>query len=150
MSDAKSLAVMQRWFDAVNAHDLDRLADLLDEGFVWEAGSSSALGMQATIPVWRTLFSAFPDLRLEPEQVLAQGDMVVARWRMTGTHLADFALTGPEGSLRPVPATHRRIDLAGCWVSEVQHERILRCWMYRDLATLLRQLGLFTSQATWP
>src|SRR6266849_5734953 len=119
MSDAENIAVMQRWFDAVNAHDSDRLAALLDEGFVWEGSSTSGLGSQATIATWRAMFSAFPDLQLEPEQVLVQGDTVVARWRLIGTHLADFALTGPEGPLRPVAATNRRIDLPACSVSEV-------------------------------
>jgi predicted ester cyclase len=150
MSDAENIAVMQRWFDAVNAHDSDRLVDLLDEGFVWEGSRTLGLGGQATTTAWRSLFSAFPDLRLEPEQVLAQGDTVVARWRLIGTHLADFALTGPEGPLRPVAATNRRIDLPACSVSEVKHGRIVRCWVYRDVATLLRQLGLLTTQATWP
>ncbi|OLD21419.1 MAG: hypothetical protein AUJ01_02285 [Acidobacteria bacterium 13_1_40CM_3_65_5] len=58
MSDAENVAVMQRWFDAVNAHDADRLADLLDERLVWEAGSSSGLGVQATTAAWRALFNA--------------------------------------------------------------------------------------------
>jgi predicted ester cyclase len=150
MSDAENVAVMQRWFDAVNAHDADRLADVLDEAFVWEGVRTSGLGVQATAAAWRTLFSAFPDLRLEPEQVLVQGDAVIARWRMTGTHLSDFALTGPEGPLRPVAATNRRIDLPGCSVSEVQHGRIVRSWVYGDIAMLLRQLGLLTSHASWP
>ena len=48
MSDAEHIAVMQRWFDAVNAHDADRLADLLDEGFLWEGSRTSGLGRQAT------------------------------------------------------------------------------------------------------
>jgi steroid delta-isomerase-like uncharacterized protein len=148
MSEAENAAIMQRWFDAVNAHDADRLAALLDDGLVWEASRTS--GVRATTAAWSALFSAFPDLRLESEQVLVQGDFVIARWRMTGTHLADFALTGPEGPLRPVAATNRRIDLPGCSVSELQNGRIVRCWMYRDIATLLRQLGLLTSHATWP
>ena len=76
---------------------------------MWEGSRTS--GARATTAAWRSLFSAFPELRLEPEQVLVQGDFVVARWRMRGTHLADFALTGPEGPLRPVAATNRRIDL---------------------------------------
>jgi steroid delta-isomerase-like uncharacterized protein len=148
MSEAENAAIMQRWFDAVNAHDADRLAALLDDGLVWEASRTS--GVRATAAAWSALFSAFPDLRLESEQVLVQGDFVIARWRMTGTHLSDFALTGPEGPLRPVAATNRRIDLPGCSVSELQNGRIVRCWMYRDIATLLRQLGLLTSHATWP
>lgn len=150
MSDGENLAVIQRWFDAVNAHDSDLFAELLDEGYVWEAGSTSGSGVQAAMAAWRSLFIAFSDLRLEPEQMLAQGDYVVVRWRMTGTHLADFAFTGAEGLLRPVAATNRRIDLTGCSVSELKKGRIVRSWMYRDMATLLRQLGLLTSQATWP
>lgn len=150
MSDGENLAVVQRWFDAVNAHDPDLFADLLDEGYVWEAGSTSGSGVQAAMAAWRSLFIAFSDLRLEPEQMLAQGDYVVVRWRMTGTHLANFAFTGAEGPLKPIAATNRRIDLTGCSVSELKKRRIVRSWMYRDMATLLRQLGLLTSQATWP
>jgi predicted ester cyclase len=84
MSDAENIAVMQRWFAAINAHDADRLADLLDEGFVWEGSRTS--GVRASTAAWRSLFSGFPDLRLEPEQVLVQGDFVVARWRLISGH----------------------------------------------------------------
>jgi steroid delta-isomerase-like uncharacterized protein len=150
MSDGENVAVIQRWFHAVNAHDLDPFAELLDEGYAWEAGSTSGSGVQPAMASWRSLFTAFPDLRLEPEQVLTQGDYVVARWRMTGTHLADLAFAGPAGPLRPLPATNRRIDLTGCSVSELKNGRIIRSWVYRDMATLLRQLGVLTSQASWP
>jgi predicted ester cyclase len=77
MSETENAAIMQRWFDAVNAHDADRLAALLDDGLVWEGSRTS--DVRATTAAWRSLFSAFPDLRLEPEQVLVQGDFVVAR-----------------------------------------------------------------------
>jgi ketosteroid isomerase-like protein len=59
MSAAENVAVMLRWFDAVNAHDLDRLAALLADGFVWDAGSRSGLGVQSTTAAWRALFSVW-------------------------------------------------------------------------------------------
>src|SRR5262249_6388720 len=150
MSDAENVAVMQRWFDAVNAHDLDRLGALLADEYVWDVGSRSGLDVHGTTAAGRAPVSAFPDVRLEPDQGLVQGGAVRARWPLSGTHLADFALTSPEGPLRPLAATNRRIDLPGCSVSEVKNGRIVRSWMYRDIATLLRQLGLLSSHATWP
>jgi steroid delta-isomerase-like uncharacterized protein len=150
MPDGENVAVIQRWFHAVNAHDPDLFPELLDEGFAWEAGTTSRLGLQAAMASWRTLFVAFPDLRLEPEQVLTQGDYVVARWRMTGIHRGDLAFTGSEGPLRPLAATNRRIDLTGCSIHELRNGKIIRSWVYRDMATLLRQLGVLTSEATWP
>jgi hypothetical protein len=44
MSDRENLAVVQRWFDAVNAQDPDPFAELLDERYVWDAGSTSGSG----------------------------------------------------------------------------------------------------------
>jgi len=46
--------------------------------------------------------AAFPNLRMEPEDVLASGDKVVARLRATGTH---------EGELMGIPATDRSVDV---------------------------------------
>jgi predicted ester cyclase len=42
---------------------------------------------------------AFPDLRMDPQDVLVSGDKVVARTRGTGTH---------EGDFMGMPATGRR------------------------------------------
>ena len=46
--------------------------------------------------------AAFPKLRMEPEDILASGDKVVARVRATGTH---------EGELMGMPATGRSVDV---------------------------------------
>ncbi len=48
MSDAENVAVMRRWFDAVNAHEPDQLAALLADGCVWDAGSRAGLDVQTT------------------------------------------------------------------------------------------------------
>jgi ketosteroid isomerase-like protein len=58
MSDRENVAVVQRWFDAVHAQDPDLFAELLDERYVWEAGSTSGSGVQAAMAAWRSLFIA--------------------------------------------------------------------------------------------
>jgi hypothetical protein len=45
--------------------------------------------------------TAFPDLHLEIEQQLADGDFVVTRWIVTGTHRS--VLMGVEPTADPAP-----------------------------------------------
>jgi predicted ester cyclase len=78
--------------------------------------------------------TAFPDLHLDIEQILAAGDShVVVRWRSTGTHL---------GPLADIPATGRKASNHGCTVLEVKNAKVGHAWVYFDNAHLLRQIGV--------
>jgi len=79
---------------------------------------------------------AFPDLRLDNEQILGSGDFVVARWPATGTH---------RGELMGIAPTNRRATTHGCTVYEVRNGRITHEWIYWDTGHLLRQLGVLPS-----
>jgi len=69
-SDRENLAIVQRWFDAVNAQDPDLFPELLDERYVWEAGSRSASGVQAAMAAWRSLFIAVDVLAIVAGMIL--------------------------------------------------------------------------------
>jgi steroid delta-isomerase-like uncharacterized protein len=76
--------------------------------------------------------AAFPDLRLEVEAVVAEGDLVVARWTISGTH------TGPWGN---VLATHRAVSFAGVNFFRMAHSKIAEIWNVRDDLGLREQIG---------
>jgi steroid delta-isomerase-like uncharacterized protein len=61
-------------------------------------------GREAFRAQWRKWRAAFPDLHFEVVDLVAEGDKVVTRWRLTGTHSAEFL---------GIPATGRRIDVEG-------------------------------------
>ncbi len=67
----------------------------------------------------RDYVQAFPDLRLELEDVVAEGDRVVTRLVGRGTHLGEFRGVPPSG--RPV-ATHIIV------ISRLADERIVEEW----------------------
>jgi steroid delta-isomerase-like uncharacterized protein len=89
-------------------------------------------GPAGQIAIAERFRAAFPDLRLEVEAVVAESDLVVARWTISGTH------TGPWGN---VPATHRAIRFAGVNFFRIAHSQIAEIWNVRDDLGLREQIG---------
>ena len=98
-------AAFSRFHDAVNSGDLDAISKAIDEvvdpGLVFHAPVPSEMtGVQALEQVWVTLLRAFPDIQVTTEDVVAEGDKVVYRNVVTGTHLGEYRGMAPTG--RPV------------------------------------------------
>ncbi|MBB3929742.1 putative ester cyclase [Kaistia hirudinis] len=78
------------------------------------------------------LWLAFPDGRFEPIEIVAAGDRVAVRSRLSGTQ------AGPFG---PLPASGRAIDIAFFDLYRVADGWIAEHWHVFDEAGLMRQLG---------
>jgi steroid delta-isomerase-like uncharacterized protein len=77
--------------------------------------------------------AAFADARSTVEQQIAEGDLVVTRWRAAGTH---------TGELQGLPPTMRWFTMSGVTIERIEGERIAEVWVHRDELGLLRQLGV--------
>ena len=84
-------ATMRRAYDLISAGNIDGFGDLVADGFVEHEETP---GLEPTKEGVKQFFhmyrAAFPDLRMEPQDVLVSGDKVVARVRATGTHQGEF------------------------------------------------------------
>ena len=140
MPEQENLQIVRQLFEAWNAHDPDRLAALLDEGFVGESDTlpDSTRGREAEKQVLQMYTRAFPDLHFDIEQMIASQDYVVTRWRAIGTH---------RGELMGIPPTNRRAETHGCAVNELKKGKVIHGWIYWDTGTLLRQLGVMPAPA---
>ena len=76
--------------------------------------------------------AAFPDLRMTLDLILAEGDLVAARWTTTGTH------TGPWGDVEP---TGRRATFSGVNIFRFREGKVVELWNHRDDLGLAQQLG---------
>ncbi|MEV0980948.1 ester cyclase [Streptomyces sp. NPDC049915] len=126
-----------RMHDAVNSGDLELIEKTIDEvcdpGLVFHAPVPTGVsGLQALKQVWRVLLPAFPDLHVEIQDVITQGDKAVYRNTVTGTHLGDYRNLTPTG--RPV-----RYD--EIFVVRQSGGRITEIWGVVDVLAQLRQLG---------
>ncbi len=77
--------------------------------------------------------NAFPDLRYTVKTVIAEGDLVVQDWRLTGTHTGDGL---------GFPATGRAIDIGGASIYRVHDGRIVEGWSVYNRLGMFQQLGL--------
>jgi len=81
--------------------------------------------------------TAFPDAHASIEDLIAEGDEVVVRWTLRGTH---------EGELRGgIPATGRRIEVTGITISRVKNAKIVENWGNYDMLGMLQQLGVMSA-----
>ena len=138
MSEQDNLRVAREIMRIWSAHDLDSYAKLLDEKYVAESDTVPApvQGRAGAREFMKVYVTAFPDLRLDTEQMLASEDFVVTRWRATGTH---------NGPLMSIPPTNRKVVTHGCTVSQYRNGRPAHDWIYWDTGNLMRQLGVLPS-----
>jgi steroid delta-isomerase-like uncharacterized protein len=133
-------ATLDGMYDRINAHDVDGFAALLAEDFVEH---EVVPGLEPTKDGVRQFFSmyfaAFPDLRFHTEDVIEQGDKIVARFRATGTHKGDFM---------GMPATGKSVEVDGVDIIRfggdgLAHEH----WGVFDALGMMQQLGLVPEPA---
>ena len=76
----------------------------------------------------------FSDTRFTLHDMLAQGDLVAARWETRQRH------TGP---FQGFPPTGKEVHMTGLTMARLQNGQIVEAWDEWDLAGLMRQLGAF-------
>src|SRR5215471_3011813 len=117
MAAQDNLHIAREMFAAWNAHDVEAFIKRLDTKTTWESDAFPApfSGHEGARQFFKVYVTAFPDLHLDIEQILAAGDShVVVRWRSRGTHL---------GTLADIPATGRKASNHGCTVMETRTTR---------------------------
>ena len=81
-------------------------------------------GARKSVAVYRELF---PDLRFVVDEQVSEGERVVSRWKLTGTHRG------------------RSVRLWGIVISRFSEGKIVEDWAASDTLTLVRQLGVWRS-----
>jgi steroid delta-isomerase-like uncharacterized protein len=126
---------MRSAYDRINAGDVDGFGTLLAEDFVEHEELPGLSPTKAGVLEWfRHLRTAFPDLHMHVEDVLASGDKTVARVRATGTHQAEFM---------GVPTTGKPVDMPLIDIMRFDDGGLVcEHWGVADTMTMMQQLGV--------
>ena len=99
------VAVFTQRLDAINSRDLGQLSALYASDCIVDSpmAAGTVQGRQAVSKIHQALFEALPDLHLEQEQLLVEGDEGVQIGTMTGTYTGGFMGLPPSGKKLRVP-----------------------------------------------
>ena len=133
-------ATMRRLYELISAGDIDGFGEHLADDFVEH---EELPGFEPTKDGVKRMFhmyrAAFPDLLMKTEDVLASGDKLVARVRVTGTHQGEFMGMPATGRSIVVPV----IDIMRFGEDGLVHEH----WGLFDALGMMQQLGAIPAAA---
>jgi predicted ester cyclase len=134
MTDAKAL--IHRWFEEVWNHGREGTIDeLFAQGAIaYGLGEEGAevRGPNQFKTFWRNLRSALPNIHIRIEDTIADGDKVVVRVLLEGTH------TGDGLGVRP---SRNRVAVPAIVIVRVSGGQIVEAWNSWDQLGLLQQTG---------
>lgn len=141
MSSDTNKAIVKRYLEEVwnNGH-----LDLLEEFFaddIVEHGIERLPGMsgrESLTAIIGGLRAAVPDINVTVEDLLAEGDKVVVRSSVTGTH---------QGELLGVPGTGKFIRINNIGILRLAEARIVEIWNLNDTLGLMQQIGAIPAPA---
>jgi glyoxylase-like metal-dependent hydrolase (beta-lactamase superfamily II)/predicted ester cyclase len=142
ISGSKAEAVARRYFDAIDARDLETAVSLwASGGREYVRGQIDALAPEGVRSFIGGLLEAVPDLHMEVISTTTEGDRCGVLWHLTGTFAGpgDFAGVAPTGA---------RIDLEGLDVITVRDGLIQSNDAFTDSMTFARQIGMMPAQGS--
>lgn len=87
--------------------------------------------LEEALSLHETLLTAFPDLRIDIEDLIAEGDKVVLRLTFHGTH---------DGPFRDIQPTGRKVSFGAIRIYKVTGGKFTESWAHQDALGLLQQL----------
>jgi len=129
--------VIRKLFEqSLNQKNLELLKDFISEDFVGITGKKGAFGFEEP---FIALIKAFPDLQYKIDELIGEGDKVVIKWKLQGTH---------TGKFQSVEATGKAISNNGMAIFELIDGKIINSQVLTDRLGFLQELDVLPLDLT--
>ena len=137
-SEENKKLVERASFKVFNEGNVEILEEVLADEFVLHDSTSpeEIRGREAFEEYIRTYRNAFPDLDATIDSIVAEGDLVAARFTVRGTH------EGPLPEAPDLKPTGTEIEISGMEFDRIENNRLAETWQAIDVYSLLGQLGV--------
>ena len=142
MTEMENKTIFRRFYEeAWNAGDLTVVDELLATDFVnHEVAETTAPHRELYKRAVVETRTAFPDWTIIIDDLVAEGEKVVARWRSSGTH---------NGETPGQPPTGARIQIQGITIVRVVEGKIVDFWKQDNSHTVPQQLDAARNHDLW-
>lgn len=126
--------VIRQFFELLDRHDTERMGQLLVSSANYSFHSSGVPSMDwnAHKQLLAVVTRAFPDLRHNIIDMVAEGDKVAVRMNVTGTH---------KGEFQGIPPTSRTVSLDEMAFITITDGKIAEGWVISDTMSFMQQIG---------
>lgn len=139
---AKNIEAFKGFDAAMQSGKLNDLDKYCDANFIEHTpapGQKPGLaGLKEMYPQWK---AAWPDMKWEYTTIAADGDYVLAHYRMSGTN------TGP---FMGMPPTNKKMDITGVDVTKFKDGKGIEHWSYMEEMKMMTQMGLMDPSKMMP
>jgi steroid delta-isomerase-like uncharacterized protein len=130
-------AAFLRFHDVISTGDMERVSATIEEIVDPDVQIRTPLpvkttGAEALRQVTEMLLQAFPDIHLTVEDLIEEGDKVVGRTVVTGTH---------RGEYMGIPPTGKSVTYNEIFIFRFANGRIAETWGVVDVFSQMKQLG---------
>jgi steroid delta-isomerase-like uncharacterized protein len=104
----------------------------------FNSGSEPIVGLEANKAFNADLFQGFPNIEQTIEDVISEGDKVMYRTTLQGTHTGEFL---------GIPPTNKSAKVNDFTLLRIVKGKIVEMWYETNLLELMKQLGLMSDAA---
>jgi len=134
----ENVAAQEKFAEGVNSGNFDVFDEVVDLDVVdHDPAPDQGPGPEGFKQLFQTMRTAFPDLEVTPEHMIATDDDVALAYTINGTHEGEFLGVGPTG---------RRITARGVQIGRFRDGRLVERWGSSDQLSILQQLGAMDGQ----
>jgi steroid delta-isomerase-like uncharacterized protein len=134
MMSSANKALLVKWFEEVWNHGRTEAIDgMMAPDAVVHGLSPTPQGPEQFKTFHRTFRDAFPDIAVGVDDLVAEGDLVAARWSATATH---------RGNGLGFAATNRPVQFTGMVFARIENGKLVEGWNSFDQLGMMAQLGM--------
>jgi steroid delta-isomerase-like uncharacterized protein len=120
--------------DGIRSGDLSRLEEVVDRNVRdHNPDPNQKQGLDGLIEFFSSLGTAFPNMEIVVEDLIAEGDRVVGRVIFRGTHSGEF---------QGMPPTGKQLEMQVVDIMRIEEGKIVERWGVADNLAMMQQLGM--------
>jgi steroid delta-isomerase-like uncharacterized protein len=132
MSTEAMKALARQHMERLSQHDLEGTLRLYAADAHCNGFAPQPLDLDGYQHSMARLLAAFPDAQFSIDDLIAEGDRVVIRHRLQGTH---------QGTFQGIPPTGKPVTVPAIGILRMANGQIAETWLNADFLGLLQQVG---------
>ena len=131
-SEQQNEALIRQVLELINDRNLDAAFELYAPDYIYHGpGGQELRGRDGIRGLWAVFLAAFPDLHSTVDDVISEGDKLVLRWTIQGTHTGEFL---------GIPASNKQMTLHVTEIFRIANGQLVEAWDQYDRLHLMEQI----------